>query len=115
MIKGSNYFILSGFTACMEMALTHAGLCMDSEQEALLKIKEGFIKNSDPFSSWTAEKYCCKWRGDGCDNTSGHVTILYLYSQDPFNLLHGEISPLLDLPYLKFLDLSLNILVLFNI
>ena len=28
----------------MEMALTHAVPCMDSEQEALLKIKEGFIR-----------------------------------------------------------------------
>ncbi|KAL4597012.1 hypothetical protein ACB092_12G205100 [Castanea dentata] len=53
------------------MALTHAVPCMDSEQEALLKIKEGFIKSSDSFSSWTAEKDCCKWR-DECDNTNGH-------------------------------------------
>ena len=32
----------------MEMALTHAVQCMDSEQEALLKIKEGFIKEFRP-------------------------------------------------------------------
>lgn len=88
---------------------------LDSEQEALLKIKEGFIKSSDPFSSWTAEKDCCKWRV-GCDNRNGHVTILYLHSQDLFNLLQVKTSPsLFDLPYLKFQDLSLNILVLFNI
>nr|POE87135.1 receptor-like protein 12 [Quercus suber] len=71
----------------METALTHAVPCMDSGQEALLKIKEGFIKSSDPFSSWRAEKDCCKWKGVGCDNTNGHVTILYLRSQDLFNLL----------------------------
>uniref|UniRef100_A0A2N9IH83 Leucine-rich repeat-containing N-terminal plant-type domain-containing protein n=1 Tax=Fagus sylvatica TaxID=28930 RepID=A0A2N9IH83_FAGSY len=51
---------------------------------------------------------CCKWRGVGCDNATGHVTILDLHSQGPFNILQGEKSPLLDLPYLRYLDLSHN-------
>ena len=76
---------------CMEMALTHAVQCMDSEQEALLKIKEGFIKSSDPFSSWTAEKDCCKWRGVGCDNTNGHVTVLYLQSRVKTNSTYCKV------------------------
>jgi EIX receptor 1/2 len=82
---------------------------MDSEQQALLKLKEGFKSASDHFSSWTAKEDCCKWRGVGCDNATGHVTILDLHSQDPFNILQGEIShSLLDLPYLRYLDLSHN-------
>ena len=75
----------------MEMALTHAVQCMDSEQEALLKIKEGFIKSSDPFSSWTAEKDYCKWRGVGCDNTNGHVTVLYLQSRVKTNSTYCKV------------------------
>ncbi|XP_023888942.1 receptor-like protein EIX1 [Quercus suber] len=91
------------------MALTGAVPCMDSEQDALLKIKEGFKDVSEPFSSWTAEEDCCNWRGVGCDNTTGHVTMLDLHSRDPTSKLPGEVSPsLLDLPYLRSLDLSLN-------
>ena len=94
---------------CMEMALTGAVACMDSEQEALLKIKEGFKDVSEPFSSWTAEEDCCNWRGVGCDNTTGHVTMLDLHSRDPSSKLIGKVShSLLDLPYLSHLDLSHN-------
>ncbi|XP_050260027.1 receptor-like protein EIX2 [Quercus robur] len=91
------------------MALTGVVPCMDSEQEALLKIKEGFKDVSEPFSSWTAVEDCCNWRGVGCDNTTGHVTMLDLHSRDPSSKLLGEVSPsLLDLPYLRSLNLSLN-------
>nr|XP_023884361.1 receptor-like protein EIX2 [Quercus suber] len=92
------------------MALIGAVPCMDSEQEALLKFKEGFRGASESFSSWTAEEDCCNWRGVGCDNTTGHVTILDLHGRDPYNILQAhEVSPsLLDLPYLSYLDLSLN-------
>ncbi|KAL4615925.1 hypothetical protein ACB092_07G162100 [Castanea dentata] len=83
---------------------------MDSEQEALLKFKEGFKSASESFSSWTAGEDCCNWRGVGCDNATGHVTILDLHGRDPYNTLQAhEVSPsLLDLPYLSYLDLSLN-------
>ncbi|KAK4562558.1 hypothetical protein RGQ29_005167 [Quercus rubra] len=101
-------FYLTGLH-CMEMALTGAVACMDSEQEALLKIKEGFKDVSEPFSSWTAEEDCCNWRGVGCDNTTGHVTMLDLHSRDPSSKLIGKVShSLLDLPYLSHLDLSHN-------
>ena len=94
----------------MEMALTGAVPCMDREQEALLKFKEGFKSASESFSSWTAEEDCCNWRGVGCDNATGHVTILDLHGRDPYNILQAHlVSPsLFDLPYLRYLDLSLN-------
>ena len=93
----------------MEMALTRAVPCMDGEKEALLNFKEGFKSASESFSSWMVEEDCCNWRGVGCDNTAGHVTILDLHGQDPSSKLQGEISPsLLNLTYLRSLDLSLN-------
>ncbi|KAK9987951.1 hypothetical protein SO802_028190 [Lithocarpus litseifolius] len=95
--------------AFWEMALTRAVPCMDGEQEALLKFKEGFKSVSESFSSWKVEEDCCNWRGVGCDNTTGHVTILDLHGQDPSSKLQGEIRPSLrNLTYLRSLDLSLN-------
>ncbi|XP_065638671.1 LRR receptor-like serine/threonine-protein kinase SIK1 [Quercus suber] len=88
------------------MALIGAVPCMDSEQEALLKFKEGFRGASESFSSWTAEEDCCNWRGVGCDNTTGHVTILDLHGRDPYNILQAhEYS---WKPHLESLDLSGN-------
>nr|XP_023886682.1 receptor-like protein EIX1 [Quercus suber] len=93
----------------MEFSLSGAIRCMDSEHDALLTLKEGFRSGLDRFSSWKAEEDCCKWRGVGCDNVSGHVTKLDLRSPDSFNILPGEINrSLLDLPYLRYLDLSQN-------
>ncbi|KAM3757371.1 hypothetical protein ACB098_02G182600 [Castanea mollissima] len=93
----------------MEFSLSGAIRCMDSEHDALLTFKGGFRSGLDRFSSWKAEEDCCRWRGVGCDNVTGHVTKLDLHSPDPFDILQGEISQsLLHLPYLRYLDLSQN-------
>nr|GMD35693.1 receptor-like protein 12 isoform X1 [Ipomoea batatas] len=81
--------------------------CFENERNALLSFKHTII--SDPFSSlssWGADDDdCCKWKGIGCDNTTGHVVALHL----GYEGLQGEISPsLLHLPFLNFLDLSSN-------
>ncbi|XP_059650127.1 receptor-like protein EIX1 [Cornus florida] len=81
--------------------------CMESEQKALLRFKESLVDHSDRLSSWVAEEEadCCKWRGVECNHTTGHVMALDL----PNESLQGELnSALLDLPYLSYLDLSLN-------
>ncbi|XP_050240935.1 receptor-like protein EIX2 [Quercus robur] len=93
----------------MEFSLSGAIRCMDSERDALLTFKGGFRSGLDRFSSWKAEEDCCKWRGVGCDNVTGHVTKLDLHSPDPSDKLQGEISQsLLHLPNVRYLDLSQN-------
>ncbi|XVF57824.1 hypothetical protein PTKIN_Ptkin07bG0013600 [Pterospermum kingtungense] len=90
--------------------------CIAMEREALLNFKEGLTDPSGRLSTWLG-KDCCSWAGVRCSEL-GHVTKLKLpnlYSSDPDVLdatayaLGGEINPsLLDLTYLKYLDLSFN-------
>ena len=112
MIHGSKFIQLLVYLIglqCMEFSLSGAIRCKDSEHDALLTFKGGFRSGLDRFSSWKAEEDCCKWRGVGCDNVTGHVTKLDLHSPDPSDILQGEISQsLLHLPYLRSLDLSQN-------
>ena len=114
MIQGSMFiqllvYLIIGLQ-CVEFSLMSSAIrCLDSEHEALLKFGEGFSSGTDYFSSWKAEEDCCKWSRVGCDNVTGHVTKLELHSRDPFNILPGETSSsLLNLPYLRHLDLSQN-------
>ncbi|XP_024922257.2 receptor-like protein EIX2 [Ziziphus jujuba] len=84
--------------------------CTDEERRALLKFKDNLKSyNNDTLSSWGYEeekKDCCSWDGIGCDNISGHVIML--------NLSHLQLStggkslntPLIELRYLNYLDLS---------
>ncbi|XP_061988886.1 receptor-like protein EIX1 [Rosa rugosa] len=76
--------------------------CMEIERNALLKLKESLTDPSDQLSSWVAdESDCCKWRGVGCNNITGHVVSLNLCNPyDSFRYSYGN-----DLVYL---DLSMN-------
>ncbi|KAL6139442.1 hypothetical protein ACLB2K_057746 [Fragaria x ananassa] len=51
--------------------------CMSIEMKALVKLKEGLTDHSDRLSSWVGED-CCKWRGVGCNSTTGRVGSLNL-------------------------------------
>nr|GMD78779.1 probable leucine-rich repeat receptor-like protein kinase At1g35710 [Ipomoea batatas] len=83
--------------------------CPETEKDALLKFKQGITNPSNLLSSWTTEQDCCKWEGIECDNTTGHVTTLDLHSTSQADSLRGELrKSLLDLPYLRHLDLSHN-------
>ncbi|XP_040369441.1 receptor-like protein EIX1, partial [Rosa chinensis] len=91
--------------------------CMDIERKALLKLREGLTDPSDRLSSWVGVD-CCKWRGIGCNKTTGRVDSLNLrnpyvdVSESDDGTLHalgGEINPsLLVLKDLVDLDLSMN-------
>ncbi|XP_061956817.1 receptor-like protein EIX2 isoform X1 [Populus nigra] len=90
--------------------------CIERERRALLQFKEDLIDDYGVLSSWGGEEEkrdCCKWRGVGCDNITGHVTLLDLHSSPVydhhFKPLIGKVSDsLLELQYLNYLDLSLN-------
>ncbi|GLT86661.1 hypothetical protein SLE2022_047840 [Rubroshorea leprosula] len=109
---------------------TNFTTCWEIERKALLKFKEGLKDPSGRLSSWVGN-YSCTWSGVGCNRKTGHVTKLDLrmplansfISIDPtavnksianktaldFASLQGTMSPsLLDLKYLKYLDLSWN-------
>ncbi|KAL8204620.1 hypothetical protein R6Q57_010243 [Mikania cordata] len=91
--------------------------CIERERDALLRLKNGFVDPYGLLSSWsdhTSSQDCCLWRGVGCSNRTGHVTMLDLHGYfsddlDAVVKLSGDInSSLLDLNHLSYLDLSFN-------
>ncbi|XP_052195992.1 receptor-like protein EIX2 [Diospyros lotus] len=100
---------------CYESSKVVAG-CIKAEKKALLKFKGGLTDPSGRLSSWVGED-CCVWRGVICDNRTGNVVKLKLQNPFPMSFytdgmdyeLGGVISlSLLDLKYLRYLDLSKN-------
>ncbi|KAK6119138.1 hypothetical protein DH2020_047114 [Rehmannia glutinosa] len=82
-----------------------------AEKQALVSFKQSLKDPSNLLSSWNnnGDVNCCKWKGVFCNNLTGHVIELHLQRQDMFQGLHGKINPsLLNLKYLKYLDLSQN-------
>ncbi|ESW23416.1 hypothetical protein PHAVU_004G044900 [Phaseolus vulgaris] len=75
----------------------HAEMCAETEKQALLKLKEGFVHQTELLSSWNGDD-CCKWKGVSCNNLTGHVTSLHLTFSN-------------FTKHLSFLDLSHNDLV----
>ncbi|TXG55451.1 hypothetical protein EZV62_020707 [Acer yangbiense] len=98
-------------------------LCHDDERSALLKFKQSISVDDfycyDPFSSYpkveswkleggnSSSSDCCSWDGIKCDEETGHVIKLDLYS----SCLSGSInstSTLFHLVHLQWLSLSYN-------
>ncbi|KAJ4832473.1 hypothetical protein Tsubulata_000012, partial [Turnera subulata] len=93
--------------------------CIEKERQALLRFKQDLIDEYGVLSSWGSEegkRDCCQWRGVGCDNITGHVTLLDLHSttlpMDGYFIrmsVKGNISnSIVELQHLTYLDLSEN-------
>ncbi|XP_057447783.1 receptor-like protein EIX1 [Lotus japonicus] len=79
--------------------------CMETERQALLRLKGGFSKGREVLSSWIGEDFC-KWEGISCDNLTCHVTGLAIEGK-----LQGKLdSSICELQHLTSLDLSHNYL-----
>ncbi|KAI5561939.1 hypothetical protein BDE02_15G020600 [Populus trichocarpa] len=97
-----------GFISGVKGASTFG--CIERERQALLKFKEDLIDGFGLLSTWGSEEEkrdCCKWRGVGCNNLTGHVTHLDLHRENDDQYLTGNISnSLLELHHLSYLNLS---------
>ncbi|KAH6835236.1 hypothetical protein C2S53_012400 [Perilla frutescens var. hirtella] len=84
--------------------------CPEIEKQSLVNFKISLKDPGHTLLSWDSEVNCCKWRGVVCNNLTGHVHQLHLQSNPyTFQGLSGKLNPsLLNLKYLRYLDLSLN-------
>ncbi|RWR93264.1 putative leucine-rich repeat receptor-like serine/threonine-protein kinase isoform X4 [Cinnamomum micranthum f. kanehirae] len=67
--------------------------CNEREREALLKFKHALdatFEYDDTLTSWVGDN-CCRWKGVGCNNETGHVIKLNLHHT--IYTRYGEIDP----------------------
>ncbi|KAJ7949587.1 putative Leucine-rich receptor-like kinase family protein [Quillaja saponaria] len=113
-------FALLGILCISVSARNSQVKCIDREKQALLKFKQGLtFTNTRNFiyswktnglnflSTWKSEVDCCRWKGISCNNRTGNVVILKLFSD--YRLVGNiDLSVLCELQYLEYLDLSGN-------
>ncbi|KAG6526686.1 hypothetical protein ZIOFF_016687 [Zingiber officinale] len=81
-------------------------LCIEEERKALLSVRAGIPDVDKKLTPWRGYD-CCSWEGVGCNNITGHVTILDLSAD--YGGAPAEVHPsLFDLKHLIELDLSYN-------
>ncbi|KAL5568475.1 hypothetical protein UlMin_025050, partial [Ulmus minor] len=106
------------FTAALICSSTSAK-CLENEKKALLKFRQGLVDDSNLLFSWKNHTDCCHWSGVICNNHTDHVVMLdlnYFYLEDD-KYLKGkiDISSLLELRHLNYLDLSFNFFEMFQL
>ncbi|KAL8458517.1 hypothetical protein ACS0TY_036150 [Phlomoides rotata] len=115
MMIGSNstpaplFFIIFIFISSFKLSysvVNNTTFCPEVEKQSLLSFKQSLEDPNNLLSSWDVVVNCCTWRGVTCNNVTGHVHQLHLPNIDGLN---GKLNPsLLNLKYLRYLDLSGN-------
>ncbi|XP_014500295.1 receptor like protein 30-like [Vigna radiata var. radiata] len=88
--------------------------CIEKERQALLSFKQSLIDSHGMLSTWTNHHNntdCCKWKGIHCNHQTGHVQLLDLhgnFDERPYLRDAINVTPLIHLQYLEYLDLSHN-------
>ncbi|XP_057454311.1 receptor-like protein EIX1 [Lotus japonicus] len=95
---------------CFFAGSSHSKQGVETERQALLRLKAGFLHGREILSSWKGED-CCKWHGISCDNLTDHVTILDLQPLNYSGALRGKLdSSICELQHLTSLNLTENLL-----
>ncbi|KAL5567831.1 hypothetical protein UlMin_024406 [Ulmus minor] len=89
--------------------------CIENERKALLKLRQGLVDDSNVLLSWKNHTDCCHWRGVKCNSHTGHVVMLDLYSDETSLRGKIDVSSLLELRHLNYLDLSFNDFEIFQL
>ncbi|XP_059285725.1 receptor-like protein EIX2 [Lycium ferocissimum] len=104
------YFTCIDYHFVSSAGTSNVSTCIETEKNALLKVKEHLTDPSSRLSSWVDQEDCCQWLGVSCDNKTRNVVKIDLRNKFSSNHeLGGEINPsLLELQHLRYLDLSMN-------
>ncbi|KAI9117738.1 hypothetical protein K1719_011153 [Acacia pycnantha] len=102
------HFLIVALCVFMCAGNSNIKSCVETDKQALLKLKVDFTDDFGILSSWKQEVDCCEWNGISCNRLTGHVTKL----QVPYygsEYLKGKIdSSLCDLQHLTQLNLACN-------
>ncbi|KAF8041924.1 hypothetical protein BT93_A0504 [Corymbia citriodora subsp. variegata] len=97
--------ILDNACVCLCRNRSSSSICFEDERDALLQLKQSLSNTSHILSSWNS-KDCCQWTGVKCDRADGHVVMLQIIRGTKFLFASELNSSLLNLRYLRYLELS---------
>ncbi|KAI9091614.1 hypothetical protein K1719_028057 [Acacia pycnantha] len=102
------YFLIVALCVFMCAGDSNLKSCVETDKQALLKLKVDFTDDFGILSSWKQEADCCEWNGISCNRLTGHVTKIQVSHNDSV-YLEGKIdSSLCDLQHLTHLNLAYN-------